>query len=130
LAHTHHLIVNEHELEALVGRPSEPTELESAARSLLELGPQAVTVTLGAQGSLTVTAETTDRMAAHPVQVVDTTGAGDTFCGVLAARVSAEDSLPAALHWAGLAAGLACTRPGAQDSMPNWEEVLEAQVLR
>lgn len=130
LAHTHHLIVNEHELAALVGRSSGPGELESAARSLLALGPQAVTVTLGAQGSLTLTADTTAQIAAHPVQVVDTTGAGDTFCGVLAARLCAGDSLDQALHWAGLAAGLACTRPGAQDSMPDWEEVLEQERRR
>lgn len=124
LAHTHHLIVNEHELAALVGRTVGPDELEFAAHSLLELGPGAVTVTLGAQGSLTVTADATYRIAAHPVQVIDTTGAGDTFCGVLAARLSSGDDLPDALQWAGLAAGLACTRPGAQDSMPSWAEVV------
>ncbi|MDB5044997.1 MAG: ribokinase [Deinococcus sp.] len=130
LAHTHHLIVNEHELEALVGQSVEPSALELAAQSLLKRGPQAVTVTLGAQGSLTVTAEATYRLAAHRVQVVDTTGAGDTFCGVLAARLAEGDALPAALHWAGLAAGLACTRPGAQDAMPTWAEVVAAQPLR
>lgn len=130
LVHTHHLIVNEHELAELVGRAVGPDELEVAAHSLLELGPEAVTVTLGAQGSLTVTAGATYQLAAHPVQVVDTTGAGDTFCGVLAARLCSGDALPDALHWAGAAAGLACTRPGAQDSMPEWVEVLEAQNLR
>ncbi|MFB9994001.1 ribokinase [Deinococcus oregonensis] len=127
LAHTHHLIVNEHELAALVEQNVDPDELESAARSLLGLGPAAVTVTLGAQGSLTVTADAMYSLAAHPVHVVDTTGAGDTFCGVLAARLGGGDALPTALHWAGVAAGLACTRPGAQDSMPAWAEVLEAE---
>lgn len=130
LAHTHHLIVNEHELAALVGRAVEADELEFAAHSLLGLGPEAVTVTLGAQGSLTLTADATYRLAAHPVQVSDTTGAGDTFCGVLAARLCGGDALPDALHWAGLAAGLACTCPGAQDSMPSWAEVMEAENLR
>ncbi|THF67975.1 ribokinase [Deinococcus sp. Arct2-2] len=130
LAHTHHLIVNEHELAALIGRAVGPDALEVAAHSLLELGPRAVTVTLGAQGSLTVTPDATYRLAAHPVQVLDTTGAGDTFCGVLAARLCGGDPLPDALYWAGVAAGLACTRPGAQDSMPGWAEVLEAERLR
>jgi ribokinase len=130
LAHTHYLIVNEHELAALIGQNLDPTALELAAHSLLGLGPEAVTVTLGAQGSLTVTAEAIYHLAAHPVHVLDTTGAGDTFCGVLAARLCGRDALPDALHWAGVAAGLACTRPGAQDSMPGWADVLEAENLR
>lgn len=116
---THHLLVNEHELAALAG----DEEVEAGARSLLERGPLAVTVTLGGEGSLTVTAGETYRLPAHPVNAVDTTGAGDTFCGVLTARLSQGDDLKMALHWAGIAAALACTRPGAQDAMPTWAEV-------
>ncbi len=115
-----HLIVNEHELAAL--RPEGGT-LERQAASVQARGPQAVTVTLGAQGSLTVTAQGTHRLTAHPVQATDTTGAGDTFCGVLAARLAAGDPLTAALRAAGIAAALSCTRPGAQDAMPDWAEV-------
>ncbi|NTX99983.1 ribokinase [Deinococcus sp. JMULE3] len=115
-----HLIVNEHELAAL--RP-EGTNLERQAHSLLDRGPDAVTVTLGAQGSVTVTRSGTHRLPAYPVQATDTTGAGDTFCGVLAARLALGDPLPAALRAAGIAAALACTRPGAQDAMPDWAEV-------
>ncbi|GGK94277.1 ribokinase [Deinococcus radiotolerans] len=117
-----HLIVNEHELTAL--HPEGGT-LERQAASILPRGPQAVTVTLGAQGSLTVTPRGTHRLAAHPVQATDTTGAGDTFCGVLAARLAAGDDLPGALRAAGIAGALACTRPGAQDAMPTWAEVDE-----
>ncbi|GGR78526.1 ribokinase [Deinococcus sedimenti] len=120
-----HLIVNEHELAAL--RP-EGTNLERQAHSLLDRGLQAVTVTLGAQGSLTVTRSGTHRLTAHPVQPVDTTGAGDTFCGVLAARLSLGDPLPTALRAAGVAAGLACTRPGAQDAMPSWPDIQSAMT--
>ena len=115
-----HLIVNEHELAAL--RP-EGTNLERQAHSLLERGLQAVTVTLGAQGSVTVTPGGTHRLPAYPVHPVDTTGAGDTFCGVLAARLAQGDPLPGALRAAGIAAALTCTRPGAQDAMPDWAEV-------
>lgn len=116
---TAHLLVNEHELAALAG----PGEVEASARALLRRGPGAVTVTLGGAGSLTVTVGETHRLPAHPVQAVDTTGAGDTFCGVLTARLAHGDELAAALRWAGVAAALACTRPGAQDAMPTWEEV-------
>lgn len=116
---TDHLLVNEHELAALAG----DGEVEASARDVLERGPDAVTVTLGGEGSLTVTAGETYRLFVHPVNVVDTTGAGDTFCGVLTARLSQGDDLKTALRWAGIAAALACTRPGAQDAMPMWEEV-------
>lgn len=119
---TAHLLVNEHELAALAGE-GEP---EASARALLSRGPGAVTVTLGAAGSLTVTARETHRLPAHPVEAVDTTGAGDTFCGVLTARLAHGDALADALRWAGIAAALACTRPGAQDAMPSWAEVLRA----
>ncbi len=115
-----HLIVNEHELAAL---RAEGTNLERQAHSVLERGLQAVTVTLGAQGSVTVTPGGTHRLPAHPVQPVDTTGAGDTFCGVLAARLAQGDPLSGALRAAGIAAALTCTRPGAQDAMPDWAEV-------
>lgn len=123
LAHTHHLIVNEHELAAFGGRRE---DVEAQARALLPRGPQAVTVTLGVRGSLTVTAETTYRLPAFPVTPVDTTGAGDTFCGVLTAWLAQGHALQGALHAAGVAAALACTRPGAQDAMPSRAELAAA----
>ncbi len=118
LAHTHHLIVNEHELAVLAGGAGEET-----ARSLLERGPGAVTVTLGSQGSLTVTPDATHRLPAHRVTPVDTTGAGDTFCGVLVAWLAEGQALPEALQAATVAAALACTRPGAQDAVPGRAEI-------
>ncbi|GMA16602.1 ribokinase [Deinococcus metallilatus] len=124
LAHTHHLIVNEHELAAFASGGGEA--LETQARALLTRGPRAVTVTLGAQGSLTVTADAVDRLPAFPVTPVDTTGAGDTFCGVLTAWLAQGHPLPTALHAAGVAAALACTRPGAQDAMPDRAEIAAA----
>ncbi|MDV6373968.1 ribokinase [Deinococcus arenicola] len=121
---TDHLLVNEHELAALAGDGfAGHGVVEVSARTLLGRGPRAVTVTLGGEGSLTVTAGETYRLPAHPVDAVDTTGAGDTFCGVLTARLAHGDDLEAALRWAGIAAALACTRPGAQDAMPAWAEV-------
>lgn len=118
LAHTGHLIVNEHELAVLAGGAG-----EEAARSLLERGPEAVTVTLGGEGSLTVTPDETRRLPAYPIPPVDTTGAGDTFCGVLVAWLSSGQPLPDALQAATVAAALACTRPGAQDAMPDLAEI-------
>lgn len=122
---THHLVVNEHELSALAG---DQGDAEAGARQLLGHGPRAVTVTLGARGSLTVTREAIHRLPAHPVTPVDTTGAGDTFCGVLTAWLAGGQSLPEALRAATVAAALACTRPGAQDAMPGRAEIEAALV--
>ncbi|WP_293909407.1 ribokinase [Deinococcus sp.] len=113
------LIVNEHELAQLSGSGDE----EENARSLLQRGLSTVIVTLGSRGSLAVTSTGTLRQPAHPVQVVDTTGAGDTFCGVLVAWLAGGAELPEALRAAGMAGALACTKLGAQAAMPTRSEI-------
>ncbi|HEV7367718.1 ribokinase [Arenibaculum sp.] len=62
-----------------------------------------------------------------PVAAVDTTGAGDAFCGVLAASLDAGHPLPAALARAAVGAGLACTALGAQESLPH-AAVIDARL--
>ncbi len=58
-------------------------------------------------------------MPALAVEPVDTTGAGDAFAGVLAGALGRGLALPEALRHASVAAGLACTRIGAQTSQPD-----------
>jgi len=58
------------------------------------------------------------RLSARPIGVVDSTGAGDCFVGVLAAALDRGADLAAALHRATAAAGLCCTRAGSQGSIP------------
>ena len=61
---------------------------------------------------------------AQPVpQVLDTTGAGDTFAGVLVAWLSSGAELEAALQAATVAASISVTRPGASTSMPTRDEI-------
>jgi len=115
------LIVNEHELAQLAGMSV--AQEEAAARTLLARGVGTVIVTLGERGSLAVTADEVLTQPAHPVLVVDTTGAGDTFCGVLAAWLSDGAALPEALRAANVAGALACTRLGAQAAMPTRAEI-------
>lgn len=57
------------------------------------------------------------------VSPIDTTGAGDTFCGVLGAALSQGESMAQAMRRACAAAALACTRMGAQSSIPGRAEV-------
>lgn len=90
------------------------------ARALAASGPVTCVVTLGGAGALA--AEPDGRLwhvPALPVAPVDTTGAGDAFCGVLAASLDAGDALPMALRCASVAAGLACLALGAQESLPG-----------
>jgi ribokinase len=124
------LIVNETELASIVGVGS--GEEVTAARAVLDRGPRGVVVTLGARGALVVERQIATRVDAFAVDAVDATAAGDAFVGALAARFRGLDSLVDAAYYASAAAGLACTRPGAQPSLPNASEVerLLASVSR
>ncbi len=75
-------------------------------------------VTQGAEGAIAQGPAGGWRIGALRVEPVDTTGAGDAFVGVLAATLDRGLALPEALRWASVAAGLACTRLGAQTSQP------------
>lgn len=81
------------------------------------LGP-AVVVTRGAAGLVAAGPLGMISLPARPVRAVDTTGAGDCFCGVLAAALDRGSLLASALARANAAASLSCTRPGAQPSFP------------
>ena len=104
------LVPNEHEAEQLTGIP----EPERAARVLQAMSGAPVIVTLGAAGALLVDGDTATTIDAVPVEVVDTTGAGDCLCGTLAARIAAGDALVVALERAVAAASLSTTTPGAR----------------
>lgn len=117
------LVVNEHEALDLAGAAAADDAVERLAAILLERVP-AVVVTLGGAGCL-VAQRGADpvRVAAPRVDAVDTTGAGDTFCGVLAAALAGGSTLVDAARTASFAGALAVTRPGAQDAVPTADEV-------
>ncbi|HEY5971159.1 MAG TPA: ribokinase [Pseudoxanthomonas sp.] len=111
------LIVNEGELATVAGHRG------SVAECLARLDVPCVAVTLGARGCC---ARQEGRFFFQPgfrVQAVDTTAAGDTFCGALVAALHLGDVLPQALRYACAASALACTRLGAQSSIPQRAEV-------
>lgn len=82
-----------------------------------------VIVTLGGAGVLTATPEKFLETPALKITPVDTVGAGDTFCGYLAASLSAGLLLEHALRRAAVAGSLACLKPGAQPAIPLAAEV-------
>lgn len=113
------LVVNEGEAALLAGCPGP----EQAAARLRQLGPGCVVVTLGQQGVLLADERGKTRVAAHRVRVVDTTAAGDAFCGALAAALAAGADLREAAEFANAAGALAATRPGAQSSLPRRRDI-------
>jgi len=113
------LVLNEGELALLAGPAGDPDA------QLARLGVPEVVVTLGERGCIAHTRQGRLQQAAFAVDVVDTTAAGDTFCGVLAAALARDSGWPQALREATAAAALACTRPGAQSSIPRREQLLD-----
>ncbi|HEY5664165.1 MAG TPA: ribokinase [Ilumatobacter sp.] len=102
------LVPNQHELEHIGG-----------VDAALAAGCRAVVVTRGADGVDVHTTAGVSHTTAFQVPVVDTTGAGDAFCGALAARLAAGDPLDDAVRWASAAGALATTVPGAVPAQPT-----------
>ncbi|GHD15644.1 ribokinase [Tianweitania populi] len=80
-------------------------------------------VTLGGDGALAVAPALEIRVPALSIKPVDTVGAGDTFCGALAAGLHAGLTMEDALKRAAVAGALACLKPGAQPSIPTQTEI-------
>ena len=110
------LVVNQLEAATAAGHEGEPAALAQALAARHDL---TCVVTLGSRGALATRPRGGWRIEALAVEVLDTTGAGDAFVGVLAAALDGGFALPQALRRASIAAGLACTRLGAQTSQPD-----------
>ena len=111
------LVVNEGELAALSNHQG------SVEQCLERIQVPCVVVTLGARGCCARVDGEFLTQAAFPVTPVDTTAAGDTFCGALVAALSQKQCVAHALRQASAAGALACTRRGAQSSIPTHAEV-------
>jgi ribokinase len=111
------LVVNEGELRTLAGSQG------SVAQCLARLPCPAVVVTLGAHGCVAREGDAFHAQTSFQVPVVDTTGAGDTFCGTLVAALAGQQKMAEALRKASAAAALACTQMGAQSSVPHATDV-------
>jgi ribokinase len=105
------LVVNEVELTRYSGL--EEDDIDRAARRLISREGQSVVVTLGAAGARLVGTEATLSVPGRPAIAVDTTGAGDCFCGVLAAALSEGASLETAVSIANAAAAISTEHAGA-----------------
>lgn len=135
------IIPNETELSLLTGMDMRDIpSTEAAARKLLEHGAQNVIVTLGSKGALFVDTSTSTHVETFKVDVVDTTAAGDAFIGGFAVKLlerskrsltpvdategeSYAEHIEEAVRYGCACGALACTKFGAQPSLPAKEEV-------
>ena len=106
------IIPNEYEVELLGG-----------ALHLLTLGVKTVIVTQGDKGAMVVDATGTRQVDPFRVTPIDSTGAGDAFCGMLAARLAIGETVTVALRSAVIAGALATQIEGAVPSLPIWSMV-------
>ena len=92
--------------------------LDAAVEKLMQLGVKDVVVTLGSKGALVISEGTRTLVPSLKVKAVDTTAAGDTFCGALCVALSEGCSLVDAAGFATKASALTVQKMGAQDSIP------------
>ena len=92
----------------------------------LELGARTVALKLGAEGAIVTDGKQRVRIAPHPCQPVDATGAGDTFAGAFLARLVQGDALEPAARYAAVAAALSTEGYGAVEPIPRAEQVRAA----
>ncbi|KSB88587.1 ribokinase [Caulobacter vibrioides] len=120
------LILNQTELASYARLDHEPAKLEEvskAARKLMSRPDQTIIVTLGKTGVAAVRRDEAFLVEGRKVKAVDTVGAGDCFCGALAAGLAANLDLREAVEQANAAAALSVQKPGAAPSMPSKREV-------
>lgn len=118
------LIVNEIEAEmtaASLGLSA--VDADSAAHRLSDTLGVSVVLTRGAEGAAAWTRRGAWSIDALRIKPVDTTGAGDAFCGYLAAILDEGGEMPVALRWASVAAAMACLEEGAQQAVPSRDAV-------
>lgn len=101
--------------------------IKPISREIANLGIKYVITTLGDKGCLIYLGKEDKfiEISAPKVDVVDTVGAGDCFIGVLASKISQGETIINAAKFAIIAASIAVTRKGAQDSMPDLKEIEE-----
>lgn len=117
------LVVNETEGEKVSGQSISSVGEDGVIDKLMSMGAKTVVLTLGKKGCIVKNATTTKRIPAFEVDAVDTTAAGDTFCGALVAQLSKGKDLVEAVKFATAASAICVTRMGAQPSIPSESEV-------
>ena len=125
------LVPNETEAAHLAGftkAPETDAEFLRAARALRDLGPSEVVITAGEKGAFLLDEEGASWVRPPPgVEAVDTTGAGDAFCGALAAELAGGAAFGEAVRFAVSAGSCSVRKRGAQGGLPSRRQILKNQ---
>lgn len=121
------LIINETELMALASSHVDVENQYSILAALQKISRPhlKVIVTIGAKGAVLFENNSLLHISGHAVKAVDTTGAGDCFCGVLCGFLAQDHDLADAIQSANRAASISVTRHGAAPSMPTKDEIIQ-----
>lgn len=122
---TNVIIPNELESETITGiKITDRQSMRLSAEKMMDLGVQAVIITLGARGAYFCSSKDQGLIEAFKVTAVDTTAAGDTFIGALCSRLNKDlSNLADSIIFANTASSLAVQKLGAQPSIPTLEEI-------
>ena len=124
LQHVDLLIPNETEAAAISGTEVVTTDdVPGAMERLHSMGIKNVIITLGSKGAYASVEGSIMKVEAEKVEAVDTTAAGDTFCGAVCVALSEGRSITEAVEFANRAAAITVTRMGAPSSLPSRREV-------
>lgn len=118
-------IPNETELSTFSGLPvTNAEEAQAAAAAMQRKGVGKIIVTMGSKGALICDGGPAVFVPAHKVKAVDTTAAGDTFCGALCVALSEGKTLKEATEFATAASALTVQKMGAQNSIPFRKDII------
>ena len=119
-----YVIANETEFDLYAAELAlDGSDREARMRAFSDRTGCTIVVTLGGEGVVSATRKSFLRVPTLAITPVDTVGAGDTFCGYLAAGLAEGLELEGALRRAAAAGALACLKPGAQPAIPLRAEV-------
>ena len=128
---TNVLVPNETEAAHLAGftkAPETDAEFLRAARALRDLGPSEIVISAGEKGAFLLNEEGASWVRPPPgVEAVDTTGAGDAFCGALAAELAGGAAFGEAVRFAVSAGSCSVRKRGAQGGLPSRRQILKNQ---
>lgn len=124
LSCVHTILPNRIEAEMLSGiKVIDEESAWRAAKAIGEKGIENVVITLGKDGAYVKEKEEYTMIPAKEVETIDTTGAGDVFCGAFSVYLSENHTLTESVEFANAAAALAVTRMGAQSAIPYKREI-------
>ena len=124
LSHVDIIVPNETEASMITGISLSEKNFHEKAAAKLSKSVKTVIITLGDKGAYCPFVSK-DILPAFKVRAVDTTGAGDAFCGALAAALAKDKPLEVAIRFAQAAAAISVTRYGTAPAMPQREEIEE-----